>query len=68
MGPSKHFKTLPQTFRILVDDYGKDPSKVMLKHKVDKLYVDITYQQFKRMLNSPLMVSSPLELKRVIKL
>lgn len=48
MGPSKHFKTIPELFRILVDDYGKDPSKVMLKHKVDKLYVDITYQQFKR--------------------
>jgi len=47
MGPSRNFKTIPELFRNLVDDYGKDPSKVMLKHKVGKEYVDITYQQVK---------------------
>ncbi len=47
MGPRRNFKTIPELFRILVDEYGKDPSKAMLSYKVDKEYVNITYQQFK---------------------
>lgn len=47
MGPRRNFKTIPELFRILVDEYGKDQSKAMLSYKVDKEYVNITYQQFK---------------------
>ena len=48
MGPRRNFKTIPELFRILVDEYGKDQSKAMLSYKVDKEYVNITYQQFKQ--------------------
>ncbi len=48
MGPRRNFKTIPELFRILVDEYGKDPAKAMLSYKVDKEYVNITYQQFKQ--------------------
>lgn len=48
MGPRRNFKTIPELFRILVDEYGKDQSKAMLSYKVDKAYVNITYQQFKQ--------------------
>ncbi len=48
MGPRRNFKTIPELFRVLVDEYGKDQSKAMLSYKVDKEYVNITYQQFKQ--------------------
>ncbi len=48
MGPRRNFKTIPELFRILVDEYGKEQSKPMLSYKVDKEYVNITYQQFKQ--------------------
>ncbi|MCZ2141894.1 MAG: long-chain fatty acid--CoA ligase [Ignavibacteriales bacterium] len=47
MGPRRNFKTIPELFRILVDEYGKNNPKPMLSHKVDNTYVNISYQQFK---------------------
>lgn len=44
----KEFKTIPELYNYLTNDYGKDPSKVVMRHKPEKEYVDISYQEMKR--------------------
>ncbi len=44
----KEFKTIPELYNYLTNDYGKDPSKVVMRHKPDKEYVNISYQEMKR--------------------
>ncbi|MCK6603476.1 MAG: long-chain fatty acid--CoA ligase [Ignavibacteriaceae bacterium] len=44
----KEFKTIPELYNYLTNDYGKDPSKVVMRHKPEKEYVNISYQEMKR--------------------
>lgn len=41
------FKTIPHLFRYLTEEYSKETSSYILKHKVDGKYVGITYDQLR---------------------
>lgn len=40
------FKTIPQLFKYITLDFGKNQTKPLLKYKYDKEYEDISYQRF----------------------
>ncbi|MBE2279771.1 MAG: long-chain fatty acid--CoA ligase [Ignavibacteriaceae bacterium] len=44
---STNFNTVPELYKVLMYDYGKDSSAVMMQYKPDREYVDITYHQAK---------------------
>lgn len=48
MAVLKPFKTIPELYRFLTEDYGKSISKPLLRHKVNNEWVDISYSDFKR--------------------
>jgi long-chain acyl-CoA synthetase len=43
----KEFRTIPQLFELLTEEYSKTIKHPLLKYKVDKQWVDVTYSQFK---------------------
>ncbi|MBU1096518.1 MAG: long-chain fatty acid--CoA ligase [Ignavibacteriae bacterium HGW-Ignavibacteriae-2] len=46
MSVLKPFKTIPELFRFITLDFGKNQTKPVFKHKVDGQYVDISYSEF----------------------
>ncbi len=47
MGVLRPYKTIPELFTLLTEEYGKTVAKPMLQHKVAGKYVSISYEQFK---------------------
>jgi long-chain acyl-CoA synthetase len=47
MAVLKDFKTIPELYEFLTEDYGKNSSRFVLKRKVNDKYEGITYPQFK---------------------
>ena len=43
----KDFKTIPDMFLFLTEEYGKTANNYLLKHKVDNEYVGVSFSQFK---------------------
>ncbi|MBU0560642.1 MAG: long-chain fatty acid--CoA ligase [Bacteroidetes bacterium] len=47
-----HFKTIPDLYSYLVNDFGKSQTKPVFKVKVGEKYTDISYQQMKEEVES----------------
>ncbi len=47
MAVLKDFKTIPQLFEFLTDDFGRKSDHPVLKHKVNNQWQDISYSQLK---------------------
>lgn len=44
----KNFNTIPELFIFLTEEYGKNLERPLLKHKVNKEWVGISYSQFRK--------------------
>jgi long-chain acyl-CoA synthetase len=43
----KQYKTIPELYEFLTEDFGKNLDRPVLKHKLDKQWIGITYPQLK---------------------
>ncbi|NOX67269.1 MAG: long-chain fatty acid--CoA ligase [Chlorobi bacterium] len=64
MPTSKTFKTVPALYHYLVEDYGPNADHGILKHKINGVYTDISYKQFKEETESFAMGLASLGIKR----
>ena len=60
----KTFKTIPDLYNHLVEEYGPTAEHSAFKHKVNGVYTDITFQQFKEGTESFAMGLASLGVKR----
>ncbi len=43
----KQYKTIPELYEFLTEEFGKNLDRAVLKHKIDKQWVGVTYPQLK---------------------
>ena len=60
----KTFKTIPDLYNHLVNVYGPNAEHSVFKHKIDGVYTDISFQQFKEETESLALGLSSLGVKR----
>ena len=64
MAAFKKFKTIPELYSYLVDEFGPTAEHGILKHKISGTYTDISYPQFKEEVESFAMGLAALGVKR----
>ncbi len=64
----KDFKTIPELFKIISTDFGKGKERAVLKHKVNREYVDISYEELIRQTESLALGLATLGFRRKSKL